>query len=351
MRIDRLRSRAMADELPATVRVKQELTRLTKRGGPIVAGPFLSEVGFEVLYWIPMLAWAAERHGIDPARLTVVSRGGPEPWYADLAGSYVDAFDHLDEQELKAANDERVRRFRTQKQLEPLHAEVTLATRAATAAGVPDATLLHPSLMYELFMPFWRGRDGISLVEKRTRFRPLPDVTAPSVEAMLGDLPERFVAVKFYSTPLFPFDEERRAFVRTVMARLTAQTDVVVLAAPVDLDDHEDFSPGSAAADRVHHLPAAMTARDNLAVQTVVLRRASALVATFGGFTHLAPFLGTRTLAFTAAPRCLPHVDVMSRAVRELRRQGLDTGFSLLSTEDLGLLGLIGDPAVDTAPF
>ena len=55
--------------------------------------------------------------------------------------------------------------------------------------------------------------------------------------------PERFVAVKFYSTPLFPLDDERRAFVRTVMDRLTAQTDVVVLAAPVDLDDHEDFAP------------------------------------------------------------------------------------------------------------
>jgi hypothetical protein len=158
------------------------------------------------------------------------------------------------------------------------------------------------------------------------------------------------VAVKFYSTPLFPLDDERRDFVRTVMEHLTAQTDVVVLAAPVDLDDHEDFSP-SGAAGRVHHLPAVMTARDNLAVQTAVLRRASALVATFGGFAHLAPFLGTRTLAFTAVPRCLPHADVMARAIRELRKQGVDTGFSLLSTGDLGLLGLIGDQAVDTARF
>ena len=36
-----------------------------------------------------MLAWVAERHGIRPERLTVVSRGGSEPWYAELAGSYV----------------------------------------------------------------------------------------------------------------------------------------------------------------------------------------------------------------------------------------------------------------------
>ena len=333
---------------PATDRIRRELARLTKGDRPIVAGPFLSELGFEVLYWIPMLAWVCETHGVEPERLTVVSRGGAEPWYAGLTGSYVDAFDHVAEAELKAANEERVRRFRTQKQLEPLPAEVELAERAAAAAGVPDAAILHPSLMYELFMPFWRGREGMALIEKRTRFRPLPEATAPAVEAMLGELPERFVAVKFYSTPLFPLDDERRAFVRTVMDRLTAQTDVVVLAAPVDVDDHEDFALGGAAG-RVHHLPAAMTVRDNLAVQTAVLRRASAFVATFGGFAHLAPFLGTRTLAFTGAPRCLPHADVMARAVRELRKHGLATGFSLLATEDLGLLGLVADPAADTA--
>ena len=149
----------------------------------------------------------------------------------------------------------------------------------------------------------------------------------------------------FYDGPL---DDERRAFVRTVMERLTAQTDVVVLAAPVDLDDHEDFAL-SGPAGRVHHLPAAMTPRNNLAVQTAVLRRASALVSNFGGFAHLAALLGTRTFAFSAQPHCLPHADIMLRAVRELRRHGLDTGFSLLSTNDLGLIGLIGDPAAAAA--
>jgi hypothetical protein len=338
----------MAERLEATVRLKEELARIMKSGRPIVAGPFLSELGFEVLYWIPLLTWIAERHKIEPERLTVVSRGGAEEWYADLAATYVDAFDYMDGRELKAANEERVRRFRTQKQLKPLPAEVELAERAASASGVSDAVLLHPSLMYDLFMPFWRGREGMALVEKRTRFRRLPDRETPAVAAMLSELPERFVAVKFYSTPLFAADEERRAFVRAVTDRLAAQTDVVVLAAPVDLDDHEDFVIESAAG-RVHPLPPTMTTRNNLAVQTAVLRRASAFVATFGGFAHLAPFLGTRTLAFTGASRCLPHVDVMSRAVRELRRQGVDTGFSLLSTDDLSLLDLIAAHPLDPA--
>ena len=63
---------------------------------PIVAGPWLSEVGFEVLYWIPFLRWFEDRYRVDRERVIAVSRGGASSWYADVAGAYVDIFDHLD---------------------------------------------------------------------------------------------------------------------------------------------------------------------------------------------------------------------------------------------------------------
>ena len=40
------------------------------------SGPWLSETGFELLYWIPFLAWAKAYGNFDPERLVVVSRGG-----------------------------------------------------------------------------------------------------------------------------------------------------------------------------------------------------------------------------------------------------------------------------------
>ena len=52
----------------------------------IVAGPWLGEVGFELLYWVPFLRWFAERFHVAPERLLVVSRGGTASWYRPFAG-------------------------------------------------------------------------------------------------------------------------------------------------------------------------------------------------------------------------------------------------------------------------
>jgi len=74
-------------------RIEQELEALARDARPIVAGPFLGEVGFELLYWVPFLAWCAERFQVDPERLIVISRGGTAAWYAGFANRYADAFD------------------------------------------------------------------------------------------------------------------------------------------------------------------------------------------------------------------------------------------------------------------
>jgi hypothetical protein len=37
--------------------IEGEIKRIVDKPGPILVGPWLSEVGFELLYWIPMLHW------------------------------------------------------------------------------------------------------------------------------------------------------------------------------------------------------------------------------------------------------------------------------------------------------
>ena len=68
---------------------------MVARGAPIVAGPWLGEVGFELLYWVPFLRWFAERFDVDPDRLIVMSRGGTASWYRPFASRYVDVFDEV----------------------------------------------------------------------------------------------------------------------------------------------------------------------------------------------------------------------------------------------------------------
>ena len=41
--------------------VRRELAALASKPEPILVGPWLGEVGFELLYWIPFLRWFAEQ--------------------------------------------------------------------------------------------------------------------------------------------------------------------------------------------------------------------------------------------------------------------------------------------------
>ena len=58
------------------VRLERDLAALASGTDTIVAGPWLGEVGFELLYWVPFLRWFTERFQVDPARMLIVSRGG-----------------------------------------------------------------------------------------------------------------------------------------------------------------------------------------------------------------------------------------------------------------------------------
>ena len=91
----------------ATAAVEHEIAALARGREPIIAGPWLAEVGYEVLYWIPFLRWLVDAHAIAPERLVIVSRGGMEALYADLAATYVDLFDLMTPQELAARNTRR----------------------------------------------------------------------------------------------------------------------------------------------------------------------------------------------------------------------------------------------------
>src|SRR5262245_22601526 len=79
--------------LTREISVRRELRAAAGGDGPIIVGPWLSEVGYEVLYWVPFLRWFCDRYQVDPSRMVVVSRGGVASWYRDVATHYVELLD------------------------------------------------------------------------------------------------------------------------------------------------------------------------------------------------------------------------------------------------------------------
>jgi hypothetical protein len=271
-------------------RIRRRLEALAASGRPIVAGPWLGEVGFEILYWAPFLRWFAHEYGVPAARLTVLSRGGTASWYGEFAGAYRDVFDYVTPEVFRAWHAERVREIGEQKQTRVTADERQLLARVRDELP-GGAEVLHPSVMYELLNPFWWRHLDERWVHRHTRYRRLD----PPPRAVGLDLPDRYVAAKFYFNDCFPATEENRAFVRALLGRLALNLPVVSLSAGVTLDDHGTCA---VATQGVRDLGGAVAPAENLSIQTAVVAHATAFVGTYGGFAYLAPFFGVPSASY-----------------------------------------------------
>lgn len=330
---------AFADEW----RVEREIAAVARGRGPIIAGPWLSEVGFEVLYWIPFLRWFEDRYRVDRERVIAVSRGGVAGWYGDLAAQYVEIFDHVTPAEFGRRNRERHQREEAggQKQTTISSFDEELIAAARSATGTRDAAVCHPSLMYRLFSRFWYGNRALDLVTSHTRFRTSDDRTIglphhrTAAPRDLG-LPERYLAAKFYTGAALPGTPEARGALRELVRAAASRMPVVMLDTGMATDEHEDYL--------FRDIPNVVSLRDhlapktNLAVQTAVIAGAQGFIGTCGSLAWLAPLQGVDTLAVYSEERFLvSHVFFAGQAYRQAGAARFDT-LDLRAVSELDLL-------------
>lgn len=330
---------AFADEW----RVEREIAAVARGRGPIIAGPWLSEVGFEVLYWIPFLRWFEDRYRVDRERVIAVSRGGVAGWYGDLAAQYVEIFDHVTPAEFGRRNHERHQREEAggQKQTTISSFDEELIAAARSATGTRDAAVCHPSLMYRLFSRFWYGNRALDLVTSHTRFRTSDDRTIGLPHHRIAaprdlGLPERYLAAKFYTGAALPGTPEARGALRELVRAAASRMPVVMLDTGMATDEHEDYL--------FRDIPNVVSLRDhlapktNLAVQTAVIAGAQGFIGTCGSLAWLAPLQGVDTLAVYSEERFLvSHVFFAGQAYRQAGAARFDT-LDLRAVSELDLL-------------
>jgi hypothetical protein len=312
--------------------IESSLAQLVRGTSPIIAGPWLAEVGYEVLYWIPFLRWFQDAHGIRSDRIVVVSRGGMESAYAGIAGRYVDLFDLTTPNELAARN--RQRRADAegggQKQSVSSTWDDELLAAARARLQIADASVCHPSLMFRLFREVWHGNLPMDLLWRRTRYEAM---RPPSAKATFH-VPNDFIAVKLYSGPALSMADRTRASLQQLVARAAAVAPVVLLDVDLGVDEHRDLAlddlPGVTSARSL------MDARTNLGVQLALIARSRFFLSTCGGLAWLSPFLGVPTVAVYDSDQLLaPHLFVA-------RQAGARTGAAEFSPLDLRAVGRLG---------
>lgn len=291
--------------------IEREIESIVTRDRLLVAGPWLSEVGFETLYWIPFLHWLKTAFHVNPDRIVAVSRGGVASWYQGIASRYVDIWDEIDPAEFARRNAERG----VTKHYEPSPLDRDILDLVARRLGTSDFDVVHPGLMYRLFTLYWSGQRAMGFMDAHTRFHKMSP-PSPLIDPAL--LPKEYVAVKFYAARSLPDTPEIRAHLRSIVHALAERQHVVLLDTGLVLeDDHADYT--FATQGRVVSARQWMTPATNLGVQTQIVAGASAFVGTCGSIAWLAPRLGVHTSALFVDPKWLhAHVAVAMRAYHRL---------------------------------
>jgi hypothetical protein len=299
-RLRNIAKRRRGDASAHLERVRAELAELASGDGPVLAGPFVGEVGFELLYWLPFVRWAVEQEPGLRRRLVLVSRGGTGSWAADLdVAGYVDVLSLLSSEEL-------VRRRPSLKQREVSALDEELLATVRAHLGVREARVLHPSLLFNFYYPVVkRDRRAFAAAVTPTdagasglaaSYRPIAAPAGPPPEA---GLPDEYVAVRFYGRASLPAGAENQELVRRLVANLADKVPVVLLGHDLELDDHTDIGAGRG--ERILSVAHLMRPADNLEVQTRVLAGARGFVGTYGGLSYLAPSLGLPSLALSSS--------------------------------------------------
>ena len=285
--------------------VRAELARLEQESNvPILAGPWLGEVGFELLYWIPFLRWAVSEFPGLRRQLVIQSRGGVESWYEGLAIRYVELFDHFSLKEFRA----RFGKFLKQTDsydgyvLSPgsrnySESEKEIVELVRIEVGAQRLNVLHPALMYGAFKHFHRSRE-------REFSAYFPRLTPPVVADLEIQLPKEFIAVRFYECFPLPATDTNRAFVQELVTCLAGVLPVVSLNTGMSIDrKHPDFPVP--AADNIVTVQETMTLANNLTVQSAIIAHAKAFLGSYGGLSYLPPLFGRPSFSLYSDGRSL----------------------------------------------
>lgn len=271
------------------IALRAYLKRLARSKKPILLGPWRSEVGFEVLYWLPLLRWWAKKYQIDPARIVAVTRGGASVLYGTPS---VDLYRLRSVEAVRLENQYDWQRTNLQKQIDvtPWDRDV-LKEAAALALGRGEQYhVLHPSWMYWAFAPYWDEQRGLSYLANMTDYEPIRNITRPQI-----DLPAAYVAMKWYDRPTFSVQDPKvQQLVSEVTGILGAQTKIVLLSGTDATDDHSDLVVEHPSIVR---LPP-VAPDQNLAQQLQVLAYATAFLGPYGGMAQAALRMGVPSVSF-----------------------------------------------------
>lgn len=301
-RREKARKRRSDAETAAHQRARDAVRAAAASTGPVLVGPWLSDIGHELLYWIPFLRWAVTEEPTLSGRVVAASRGGVASWYDDISGSrYVEVLEHLTAPDFRDLDSVAEQEGLT-KRMHPAELDVRLRAAVERTTGAAVDTMIHPAVLFDA----QAASHKLGALTKVAPLFPIERIRPPEIPELEERLPTEFVVLHFVFDARFPRSAENVHLVRRVTERLSGSTQLVWLDGSLDPEVAPDGHPFIAVDDLV-------TPSTRLAVQTAATARARALVATEGGLSFLPPLLGIDSIALYDQPERLRHRHLVSR--------------------------------------
>lgn len=292
----------------------QELSSAAHNTCPIIIGPWTSEVGFEVLYWVPFIRYYLSVNNINPSRVTVLSRGGAGLWYQGCYRQYIEIFDLITAKEFKMGNDSHIQQTKMQKQMSISEFDRELIHKAGLTDDLEKGFWLHPRYMYQMFTRYWTGKHPPFLVD---RFSVHEHRQKPELPKGINLIPGNFIAVKFYFSDSFPDNDNNRVSIANILNTLARAHKVVLMNTCLFIDDHSEYIYNS---NNIIDLSESIILRENLDLQTRILANSKFFIGTYGGFSYIPPYYGVPSYAFYSDENGFSrkHLDVAIKAFQNI---------------------------------
>jgi hypothetical protein len=272
---------------------QQIVKELKNSRAPIVVGPFLMELGFELLYWIPFVTKLLAQIETQEREIYVLGRGGSQNWYPIQDKACLEVFDFWSESEFKSSASLRYKSFGNQKQIAPHFSEENILEKFSQLHGVKSFQVLHPSLMVLLLELYWDSRYPVKWL---THFCEYEKVQKEFVRSQ--SLKQYEVGFKLYSRESLNSTNSFACCVRAFKSKFKHGRSVHFLP-NLDIDDHTPFVELIDSSDVICQ----PGLRNNLLEQSIELAKCQAFMGTYGGFAYLAQYLGVPTVTWEENPR------------------------------------------------
>lgn len=248
----------------------------------IYFGPWYSELGFELLYAIPFLNFLKKQLS-SQTNFIAISRGGDIPLYGEVGIENVNALRYFDKDEWEKITTENWRILGGLKQSALTSIDLKILERVLLQEDDKSEShiILHPSMIFAIFRPYWRGNVSIESILKYLDF---PITQGPEKKI------NNRVFVKLYSRPSL---EASILEIDKVIESLAdfRKKDFLICNQQEYSDDHELFMNeiGKFANFRSF---AANNFEDNLHIQLDLMKSCSQSVVTYGGLSYFPLFFG-----------------------------------------------------------